>query len=135
MTDYEVWTANEDGWTDYHEETEITDDFEIALTWLGASDVVRGEIRSLDNGDVIAWKDWNDEKIEYLEGYEYNSHTGLVHKEPLYAIYTDKGEIDTDPEPMVFKTELEASQVLIDLIKNGVVPNSYFIGTYYGVIE
>jgi len=41
---YQVHTANEDGWTDYYEDDDETDDLEVAVAWLKRPDVVWGEI-------------------------------------------------------------------------------------------
>ncbi len=56
---YEVHTANEDGWTDYHEEDDETDDFEVAIDWLLRSDVVWGEIKY--EGEVVVWTEERDD--------------------------------------------------------------------------
>lgn len=63
---FEVHTANEDGWTDYHEEDDETDDFEIALDWITRSDVQWGEVRL--NGELIASSD-SDHNVEYAQGW------------------------------------------------------------------
>ena len=61
---FEVRTQNEDGWTEYHEELDETDDLEVALIWLRQPDCISGEIRS--NGRVIAWKN-RDEGVQFEE--------------------------------------------------------------------
>ena len=71
--EYEVHTANEDGWTDYHEEDDVTCEFDVALAWLGNSDVVWGEIKV--DGKVIAWTeeiDYSDEEPQDEYDARYN---------------------------------------------------------------
>lgn len=65
-TEYEVFTENEDGWTDYHTEEDITDDYEIAIIWLNRDDCLSGEIRV--NGEIVVSKD-RDGTFEFAEGY------------------------------------------------------------------
>lgn len=59
---YQVHTANEDGWNDYHEEDDETDDFEVAVAWLRRHDVQWGEIRY--NGQLVAWTEENPNYAE-----------------------------------------------------------------------
>lgn len=88
ICEYEVHTANEDGWTDYHEEDDITDDFDIAIDWLKRSDVKWGEIRC--NGELVAWTEENPNYdpeyggspniIEYAEGWGRNGKIASTKK-------------------------------------------------------
>lgn len=71
--DVETWfnvhTANEDGWTDYHEEDDETDEFTTAIYWITRDDVKWGEVRL--NGELIAWSD-DDHNVEYAQGWGPN---------------------------------------------------------------
>ena len=67
--------ACEDGWSDYHEETEETDSFEVALAWLRRSDTQQGEIRF--KGKVVASKD-RDGSLEFASGWCSSGLKALV---------------------------------------------------------
>ena len=63
---FEVWTACEDGWSDYHEENDETDNFDVAMAWLNRSDCQAGEIK-LD-GKIIVSKD-RDGRMQFASGW------------------------------------------------------------------
>ena len=67
--EFRVETWNEDGWTEGHEEEDITDDIEIAIIWLEREDCVYGSIYL--NGKMIATKD-KDSEIEVFDGWTRN---------------------------------------------------------------
>lgn len=69
---FEVWTANESGFTDYHEENDETDDYEVAVAWLDASDCIRGHIKL--NGVIVASKD--EDGWEFREGWTKRGYKG-----------------------------------------------------------
>jgi len=65
---YEVHTANEDGWTDYHEEDDETEDFQVAVGWLERPDCKWGSVKY--KGKTVAWKEDADEPVQFAEGWD-----------------------------------------------------------------
>ena len=77
--EYEVHTANEDGWTDYHEEDETTDDMEVAVHWLSQPDVVWGTI-AVDGKEIAHTEEieYEDEQDEYDQRYNPRPKNRIV---------------------------------------------------------
>ena len=72
---FKVWTQNESGFTEYHEENDETDDFEVALQWLNADDCIGGHIKL--NGKIIVSKDY-DGNLEFSAGWCKNGLKALL---------------------------------------------------------
>lgn len=70
MTEFEVKTWNEDGWSEGHEEEDITDDLQIALIWLTRDDCRDGSIYA--DGELVATKDYYGEPVEFHNGWTKN---------------------------------------------------------------